>query len=604
MVKQSKAARTAPSRRTLGGLFVALLSAILCLSGALDGLDQFLQDRMYQRPGLIDPQIFVIGIDEKSIQELGPYQRWPRDLMAEGIRALNQDPSRRPAVIAIDVVYTEHSEREMDASLIHAVSDGGNVILASVAYFEEKTVETGDSYIRRREAVRLDKPFTELEEAAAATGLINAALDSDHVLRRAYLRLPVLGQEELTLPAAICEKFTGSAPDISLDRYGQFLIPYTGLPGEYYRIESQGLSFSDLLNPGFDPDPFAGGIVLIGLYAPGLADSYVTPLNTQQKMCGVEIMANIVQTLLENNTKLEVSRLVQAAEALILALIFTMLFQKIDLRVSLAVTAAFCLVVLFRGAMLFEYGAVMCVLYLPMAAVTVCLYNVITGYGIERLERLRIKNTFKKYLDPALVDSLIDSHNLADEIGARKTISVLFVDIRGFTPLSEMLKDYPEIVVSILNDYFEMVCEAIFKNGGNIDKFIGDAAMALFNGFTPLDDHVFKAVSAAIDIINGAERVFAKVNMQYGVALRFGVGVHCGEAVVGNIGSSFRKDFTAIGDTVNTAARLEGYAQASQVLISQEVFDMLRGRISAAALGEVTMKGKSGFQVYQLIGLL
>jgi class 3 adenylate cyclase len=125
--------------------------------------------------------------------------------------------------------------------------------------------------------------------------------------------------------------------------------------------------------------------------------------------------------------------------------------------------------------------------------------------------------------------------------------------------------------------------------------------MALFNGFTPLDDYVYKAVKAAKEIVDGAGELNEKIIKEHGLAVGFGVGVHCGYAVVGNIGPHFRKDFTAIGDTVNTAARLESNAMASQVLISKEVYDTLEGRIQAKSLGEITMKGKGAMEVFTLV---
>lgn len=187
--------------------------------------------------------------------------------------------------------------------------------------------------------------------------------------------------------------------------------------------------------------------------------------------------------------------------------------------------------------------------------------------------------------------------------GENRNIAVLFVDIRGFTPMSEALE--PEQVVDILNSYLNLTTNSIFANGGTLDKFIGDATMAVFNAPFDLDDHVFRAVKTAWDIVQGGNEIESKYMEKYGRSVGFGVGVNCGNAVVGNIGCEFRMDYTAIGDTVNTAARLEANAKRGQVLISESVYEQVKDRIEAEPIGEIPLKGKSkGVFVYSLVKIL
>ena len=176
------------------------------------------------------------------------------------------------------------------------------------------------------------------------------------------------------------------------------------------------------------------------------------------------------------------------------------------------------------------------------------------------------------------------------------------MDIRGFTPLSESLK--PAEVVEILNEYLNLTTNAIFKNSGTLDKFIGDATMAVFNAPFDLDDYEYKAVCAAWDIVAGAKELEQKCMERFGKSVAFGVGVNCGEAVVGNIGCDFRMDYTAIGDTVNTAARLESNAKRGQVLISEHIYQRVKDRVKVQEIGEIPLKGKSqGVCVYELLGV-
>lgn len=185
--------------------------------------------------------------------------------------------------------------------------------------------------------------------------------------------------------------------------------------------------------------------------------------------------------------------------------------------------------------------------------------------------------------------------------GENRHIAVLFVDIRGFTPMSESLQ--PEQVVEILNEYLTLTTTSIFKNGGTLDKFIGDATMAVFNAPFDLDDYIYRAVCTALDIAAGSDELEKKLMQRFGKSVSFGIGVNCGPAVVGNIGCDFRMDYTAIGDTVNTAARLESNAKRGQILISSEVYEAVKDRIEATRIGVIPLKGKKdGALVYEVQG--
>ena len=178
----------------------------------------------------------------------------------------------------------------------------------------------------------------------------------------------------------------------------------------------------------------------------------------------------------------------------------------------------------------------------------------------------------------------------------------MFVDIRGFTPMSENLQ--PEQVVQILNEYLTLTTESIFKHNGMLDKFIGDATMAVFNAPFDLEDYLYEAVATAWDIKSGSDELGKKLMEQFGRTVSFGIGVNCGDAVVGNIGCEVRMDYTAIGDTVNTAARLESRAKPGQILISEALYKALEDRIEAEEVGEMELKGKSNkIMVYSVTAI-
>jgi len=244
------------------------------------------------------------------------------------------------------------------------------------------------------------------------------------------------------------------------------------------------------------------------------------------------------------------------------------------------------------GAFLNNQGIAISLVYLPIVLLISYIYCLAIHYLLERVKRKKVLNAFKKYVAPEIVEEISRKGDFSVKLGGEnRDIAVLFVDIRGFTTMSEVLS--PEQVVEILNHYLNLTTNAIFKNKGTLDKFVGDATMAVFNSPFDLEDYEYHAVCAAMDIVEDGKALEEELIEKYGRSVGFGVGVNCGPAVVGNIGCEFRMDFTAIGDTVNTAARLESNAAKGQVLISQEVYERVKDRIEVEKIGEIPLKGKS-----------
>jgi adenylate cyclase len=183
--------------------------------------------------------------------------------------------------------------------------------------------------------------------------------------------------------------------------------------------------------------------------------------------------------------------------------------------------------------------------------------------------------------------------------GIEKVISLLFVDIRGFTAFSET--NSPENVVSMVNRFLSLTSRSIQENGGTIDKYIGDATMGIFNAPNDLPNHALCAVRAAWDMKQGAVALRQEILRDYGVDLQFGIGINTGTAVVGNMGSESRMEYTAIGDTVNTAARIESRAGKGQALLSDATYQLIKNAVFAVELGVINVKNKAaGVRVHSL----
>ncbi len=209
------------------------------------------------------------------------------------------------------------------------------------------------------------------------------------------------------------------------------------------------------------------------------------------------------------------------------------------------------------------------------------------GESLQQKER--IQRAFGRYASDYVLNTLLETPEGTELEGAEREITVLFVDVRGFTRLSEGLK--ARDVVALLNDVFQRVSDAILRRGGTLDKFIGDSVMAYFGAPIPTADHAVQAVAAAVDIVQGnAARNRALQPGQHPVEL--GIGIHTGVVVVGNIGSDRRTDFTAIGDAVNVAARLEKQARPGEILLTEAVQRRVRGSHRLRFEGERQLSGR------------
>ncbi len=217
----------------------------------------------------------------------------------------------------------------------------------------------------------------------------------------------------------------------------------------------------------------------------------------------------------------------------------------------------------------------------------------------EQRERQRTREVLERYVHPAVVERLLSNPEELRLGGTKRVVTVLFADIGGFSALAEKLS--PEILVDTLNQYLGVAAEAVLAEGGMLDKFLGDAVMGLFNWPESQEDHCLRALRAALKIV---EDTSTMADGASDVALAFKVGVSVGEAVVGNVGIPQRSDYTAIGDAVNLAKRLEEHARPGEILLSRAVYETMEDLIVARALGPIMVKGHSRpEQVYELLGV-
>jgi adenylate cyclase len=333
--------------------------------------------------------------------------------------------------------------------------------------------------------------------------------------------------------------------------------------------------------------------VLVGAFAASLHDLYPTPFSANQPTSGVELQANFIETLVANDP---IRPIPARAHTLLFVLLATM---AISCAVSLKPSQGFGLILGLGGL----YTILALALFaryqwwLPVVPPLLAMgltYGGITldNYIREQQERLRLRTMFSRYVSADVMHEILENREGLGLHGRRRYITILFSDIRGFTSISERIG--PEQVVAFLSAYMAQATQIIFKHGGTVDKFIGDAIMALFGAPKSHGDDALRAVRAGLEMVTLVESLAPQWTPILGRPPQVGIGINSGEAVVGSIGSEIRSDFTAIGDAVNLAARLEGLTKEFGIplIISEYTAAELGERLALEPLGRVRVTGR------------
>lgn len=572
----------------------ALLAGCLTLWAPLEKVEYWFCDLLYVREKPVDNRIKIIGIDEKSQEEMGPFSSWTRQQAADLLNAFDKEHS--PAVVAFDINFVGQRDQVGDAALAEAAAGFPHVVMASYINYGTRVEQSGSGeyQINTMYVEDLELPYESLRNVTAH-GFTNAVQDVDNYVRRSLLGEVVDdSQQEMEHNFAwrIYDEYresVGERPDLpGMQENGIYGFDYTAEPGMY-----EVYSYVDVVEGRCDPRVFQGGIVLVGAYAQGMMDQYMVPIARGAVMNGVEVQANHVDALLNQRTYVNIDIWIQALAAFLIAGFYAWLVSYNSFLVNTVGGVVLEIGIIIAAKSLYGAGFYWkC--FLPFVFILLTfLMRVATGYLTERFRKRKILSVFRTYMAPQVVDELGRSGNYRIELGGReREIAVLFVDIRGFTSMSEGLS--PEKIVEILNRYLGMVTEAIFHNEGTLDKFIGDAVMAVYNAPLDVEDYAYKAVQTGLDIVEAVDSINASLKKEFGIEIACGVGVHSGKAVVGNIGCSYRMDYTAIGDTVNVAERLESIAKGGQVLISKDLYEQVKDQYSAVYAGSQSLKGRQG----------
>lgn len=597
-------------RKVIACLAISVVVSFLYWNKTLFLAESYFSDKLIKSEQEVMSEVKILAIDEESLNQIGRWP-WSRDVLAGTAGMLAAAGAK---AVFIDVLYTEQSEN--DELLAEVVNTYDNIYLASAAVMHKKQSQLAGN---RVEAVY--HPAVPIEYSQL--GHINTNPERDGVVRNVILGVP--DQANGRMLPAISVKLTnklleGKEKTIKWDDkaetffYQDQPIPTDGLNEVRFTYSTSPVDDSQKkLRRTFDIQPihrvisgeippfyFENSIVMIGPFAEGLQDKYMTPMSQNNGMYGIEIHANIVQSLYEG------SYYNTAGTKTGIMLIFfltTLSFLVID-----RVKAIWGFLILIGFVGLYAAGVftilninqlLLPFFYINLAFGLVYIASVVSQYVIERREKSRVTNIFGRYVSKGVVDDILASKSDVKLGGVRKDVTLLFVDIRGFTPLSEKME--PEEVIVILNEYLDLATRAVFEYDGTLDKFMGDGVMAIFGAPIEQEDHAERAVKAALFMKKQGDDLSDKLLEKYDRTVRFGVGINSGPAVIGNIGSHDRLDYTAIGDTVNLAARLESNAKPNQVLISEDTYQLVKNMFKCEELDPIKVKGKEKMvQIYEV----
>ena len=546
--------------------------------------------------------IVIVGIDDESFLRMNLPWPWPRSLHGQLIKALGTSGAK---AIVMDIIFSDPSTPREDKTMAEAIKQYGNVVLAA-----DIEIVRAEKFTREI----LVTPIEEFLNAGAYFGVSSIPVDADNVVRRFFWGTqdaPSLELSALRMLGVTREKdyrkmvhFTGPANHIPYVPYHKALKPDFYLPegffkdriiivGKYSRQSKEGNELTGKYRLHLQPPSPVRGVDMFAtpFY---IIDDRLTP--------GVEIHANMLLSLLEDDALKPLKRTEAVMLIIFLSVFLTFLNRKWSPLKSISLNVVVAISYLFLSYFLFSKQGLFLPFSAPLSAIFINFLSsgVISYVGVER-KRRHLRKAFSLYLSPQVAKKVLDSPERLKLGGQRVYATVLFSDLAGFTEMSEM--NEPEEVVSILTRHTTEMTRIIFKYNGTLDKFIGDAIMAVWGVPVEDEDQALHACLAALEMQRRMKTLADEIKIS-GYKLSMRVGINSGIVMAGNMGSEERFDFTVIGDNVNIASRLESLNKmyGTEIIISESTMKKIAGRLAVRELDSVKVKGKrQDIKIFELI---
>lgn len=612
-------------------LLAKIIAPDLMYSYEAKTYDWRVEQKIYDAKPIDD--IVIIDIDERSNQELGKYSLWPRTYHSELVKFLSDAGA---LAIGLDILYDPFTWRpEQDEEFIQTIKEAGNVYIA--IYFGEADSNTfryamnrepdgyhAEKYYyelplkdmeRFRHEERFESNFVDLLNAGRGNGHVNFNADIDGVVRRIHLFtefnnhlypslsfkmfMDLIGSDTIVVnDAGNFELYRQGEllTEVPVDERGNMLINYYGGFKTFRYIP-----FYDVLKQRVPAEFFENKIVFVGTSLAGLFDLRNVPF--MQAFPGVEIHTNILYTLLKQDFIRPLSSLatfiIMAAFGIIMGIILSFTGPLLSIILLFIISLVHVLI----SRILFIDSNLWVEIISPILTIFITFSFVyVYRYLTEEKNKRFIRNTFSHFVTKSVVDELLANPDKIKLGGEKKICTVFFSDIAGFTTISEQLS--PEELVRLLNEYLTEMTGIVFKYDGMLDKYEGDAIMAVFGAPIAHGNHAYNACRTALDMQNQLLKMRDLWRKQSRPQLKCRIGINTGPMVVGNMGSENRFDYTVMGDAVNLGARLESANKeySSQIIIGDETYQMAKDLIIARPLDLLRVKGRGEpVSVYELL---
>src|SRR4051812_33825846 len=511
---------------------------------ALKGLELRSVDTRFSVRGT-QPQpkdLAVVAIDTKTFNKLKLQWPFPRSRHARVLDNLRRDGAKG---VVFDVQFTEQTTPKEDNALVDAVARTKHVVLATTEADNGHTAIFGGDQV--------------LRSIGARAGNALLPNDSGGTIRRTWYSARGLK----TLGIASAEEMLGHriAPSALGGRTPW--IDYRGGPGTILTA-----SYSDVLNNNFRTGAFKGRTVVIGPAAPTLGDVHPTSVTGQDLMSGAEIQANTIWTALHGFPLQPLKSIWTPILIVLLSMSATVAYLGLSARFAVPLLALLAAGYTVVAQVLFNHGTIMPVVYPLLGLGLATVLGIAVHAVTSAFEREMVRDVFSRFVPESVVSEVLSQTGEGLRLGGeRRVATVMFSDLRGFTSYAEGLT--PATVISVLNRYLTAMSDVILDNGGTLVAYMGDGIMAVFGAPIEMDDHADRAIRTARQMTGPALQEFNQWMRDQGVGegFRMGVGLMSGEVMSGNVGSERRLEYTAIGDTTNTAARLEGMTKGTPYMV-------------------------------------
>jgi len=620
----------------VGGFYLFLPSYYQSLDNRIR--DFYFKFRGYEK---VSDDIVIVDIDEKSLKELGQWP-WERDKVAKILTNLTKNGA---GIIGLDIVFAE-----ADKTSPKKLAQIWNIDTDKLPDYDEilaKTIANTPTILgyvfdlgnsNSNEApqipaiiIQKHKPKNNfiphakgvlpnikiIQTAGYSSGYMNNIPDDTGVIRSVPLLIkykdeiyPSLALEMYRIALGAnkiivnysevgVENINISGQNIKSDRFARMYLNFRGAFKSYKYI-----SAIDVYDGKISPKDVGGKFVLVGTSAYGLMDLRATPMDSV--IAGVEIHANMIDNLLNNDmlVKPSWSEVVDLLFLLFIIFVVVFLYSRMSLFLfGFMYLVSLFLIIYINYYMLFSQHIVLNVVF-PLISMFLSLVGVLgIKYIFEFRQKEMVKQSFSKKVSKQVMEDLLQNPDTLNLSSKEVEATIYFSDIRSFTTISEMLK-HPRKITDFLNYYMDIMVYFVEKNNGTVDKFIGDAIMAYWNAPLRIQNHADKAVKTALLQIAQRDFLNKKINKDFGFDVDYGIGINTGDVVVGEIGSKGRSDYTIIGDAVNLASRLEGLCKTYKVrlIISEFTKARLKEDYVIQLLDIVRVKGKKEpVKIYEVI---